>query len=314
MKKPSATPEPLRIRSVMVPLDGSPFAEQALPWAIAIARKARARLRLAMVHQSPSPPPPDEAARLLYTRLELALTKSQREYLRRTASRIKAQELIQTATSLLWGVPAPALGRFVGEVGVDLAIMTTHGRSGIQRAWLGSVADQLVRSLEIPMLLIRPEAGAAPVAGVEQILVPLDGSRRAEAVLPAALAMASIFDARLVLLQAVYPVMIMTDPATSYPMGYDEQLTASQRRGAQDYLDGVVEQLNAAGAKASGAAVLGGSPFDTIQAAAHEPATGLVALATHGYGGLRRMVLGSVADKLVRAGNLPVLVIRPRGR
>ena len=314
MKKPSATPEPLRIRSVMVPLDGSPFAEQALPWAIAIARKARARVRLAMVHQLPSPPPLDEATGRLYTKVELALRKSQREYLHRTASRIKAEEPIQTATAMLQGVPAPALGRYAGEVGVDLVIMTTHGRSGMQRAWLGSVADQLVRSLEIPMLLIRPKEGGAPTAGVEQILVPLDGSRRAEAVLPAALAMASIFGARLALLQAVYPVMIMTDPPTSFPTGFDEQLTAIQRREAQDYLDGLVEQLTGAGAQASGAAVLGGGAFDTIQAAAHERGTGMVALATHGRGGLRRMVLGSVADKLVRAGELPVLVIRPRGR
>jgi nucleotide-binding universal stress UspA family protein len=298
----------------MVPLDGSPFAEQALPWAIAIARKARARLRLAMVHQLPSPPPLDEATGRLYTKVELALRKSQREYLHRTASRIKAEEPIQTATAMLQGVPAPALGRYAGEVGVDLVIMTTHGRGGIQRAWLGSVADRLVRSLEIPMLLIRPKEGGASAAGVEQILVPLDGSRRAEAVLPAALAMASIFGARLALLQAVYPVMIMTDPPTSFPTGFDEQLTAIQRREAQDYLDGLVEQLTGAGAQASGAAVLGGGAFETIQAAARERGTDMVALATHGRGGLRRMVLGSVADKLVRGGELPVLVIRPRGR
>jgi nucleotide-binding universal stress UspA family protein len=68
------------------------------------------------------------------------------------------------------------------------------------------------------------------------------------------------------------------------------------------------------GVPASGAAVLGSSAFDTIQAAAQAPATGMVAIATHGRGGLRRLVLGSVADKLVRAGELPVLVTRPRGK
>jgi nucleotide-binding universal stress UspA family protein len=298
----------------MVPLDGSPFAEQALPWAVAIARKARARLRLAMVHQLPSPPPLDEATARLYTKVELTLRKSQREYLHRTASRIKAEEPIQTATAMLEGVPAPALAKYAGEVGVDLVIMTTYGRGGIQRAWLGSVADQLVRSLEIPMLLIRPREGGVPTTGVEQILVPLDGSRRAEAVLPAALAMASIFGARLALLQAVYPVMIMTDPPTSFPTGFDEELTAIRRREAQDYLDGIADQLTAAGVRAWGAAVLGGGAFDTIQAAAHEQGMGMVALATHGRGGLRRMVLGSIADKLVRAAELPVLVTRPRAR
>jgi nucleotide-binding universal stress UspA family protein len=83
---------------------------------------------------------------------------------------------------------------------------------------------------------------------------------------------------------------------------------------AQDYLDGVAEQLNAQGVPASGAAVLGGSVFAAIQDAARAPGTGMVALATHGRGGVRRLVLGSVADKLVRGGELPVLVSRSQRR
>ncbi len=315
MKKPSAVPEPMRIGSILVPLDGSPFAEQALPWAIAITRKARARLRVALVHQVPHPPPLDEASGRLYAKVELMLRKSQRDYLRGVSARIKGEQQIQVATAMLNGPPAPALRDYVRDVGVDLVVMTTHGRGGLQRAWLGSVADQLVRSLEIPLLLIRPQEGAAPaLPRVGEILVPLDGSRRAEAALPGAVAMASLLGARLALVQAVQPVMIATDPPTSFPMGFDEQLTTMQRGEAQDYLRGIAEQVTGLGVPASAAAVLGGSAFDTIQAAAHAPGTGMVALATHGRGGLRRLVLGSVADKLVRAGDHPVLVTRPRGR
>ena len=314
MKKPSPAPEPLRIRSILVPLDGSPFAEQALPWAIAIARKSRARLRLALAHQVPSPPPLDEASIRLYARIELTLRKSQREYLRGVAARIKGEQSIQVAMAMLDGPPAHALRDYVRDVGVDLLVMTTHGRGGIQRAWLGSVADQLVRSLEIPLLLIRPKEGAAAAARVEEILVPLDGSRRAEAALPAALSIASLLGARLALVQAVPPIVIVTDPPMPFPRGFDDELMALRRREAQDYLDGIAEQVTGLGVPASGAAVLGGSAFDTIQAAAHAPATGMVALATHGRSGLRRLVLGSVADKLVRAGELPVLVTRPRGK
>jgi nucleotide-binding universal stress UspA family protein len=215
---------------------------------------------------------------------------------------------------MLDGPPAHALRDYVRDVGVDLVVMTTHGRGGIQRAWLGSVADQLVRSLEIPLLLIRPKEGAAAAARVEEILVPLDGSRRAEAALPAALSIASLLGARLALVQAVPPIVIVTDPPMPFPRGFDDELMALRRREAQDYLDGIAEQVTGLGVPASGAAVLGGTAFDTIQAAAHAPATGMVALATHGRSGLRRLVLGSVADKLVRAGELPVLVTRPRGK
>ena len=314
MKKRSPALEPMRIRSVLVPLDGSPFAEQALPWAIAIARKARARLRLALVHQLPWPPPLDQASGRLYAQVELVLRKSQREYLRGVSARTKGEQQIQVATAMLDGSPAPALRDYIRDVGVDLVVMTTHGRGGIQRAWLGSVADQLVRSLETPLLLIRPKEGAAAAPRVKEILVPLDGSRRAEAALPAAVSLASLLGARLALVQAVQPLVIVTDPPMRFPRGFDEELTALRRREAQDYLDGIAEQVTGLGVPASGAAVLGAGAFDTIQAAAHAPATGMVALATHGRGGLRRLVLGSVADKLVRAGELPVLVTRPRGK
>ncbi len=103
--------EPLRVRSVLLPLDGSPLAEQALPWATAIARKSRARLRLALVHQTPAHRLCDESTARLYTRIELALRKSQRDYLRRVARRIKEEDEIQVVTATLSGPPAPTLRR-----------------------------------------------------------------------------------------------------------------------------------------------------------------------------------------------------------
>jgi nucleotide-binding universal stress UspA family protein len=307
----------MRIRSVLVPLDGSPFAEQALPWAAAIAGAARARLRLALVHQVPSPPPLDRATGALYAKIELALRKSQGDYLTRVAERIRAEHQVQVAKAILQGAPARALGEYVAEVGVDLVVMTTHGIGGIRRAWLGSVADRLVRSLEIPMLLIRPKEDAAisgKAPGVREILVALDGSRRSEAVLPAAAALAAMLGGKLVLIQMVRPVVLKTDPPLPFPTGYDDELTRLSREQAQDYLDDVAQQLNAQGVSTTGAAVLGGSAFDAIQDASRAPGTGLVALATHGRGGVRRLMLGSVADKLVRGGDLPVLITRPKGR
>jgi nucleotide-binding universal stress UspA family protein len=197
---------------VLVPLDGSPFAEQALPWAAAIARATPARLRLALVHQAPSPPPIDRATGGLYAKIELALRKSQDGYLATVAERMQKEHQVQVAKAILQGAPARALGEYVREVGVDLVVMTTHGVGGIRRAWLGSVADRLVRSLEIPMLLIRPREDAALSAKapeVREILVALDGSRRAEAVLPAAAALAGILGAKLVLIQMVRPVDVL---------------------------------------------------------------------------------------------------------
>jgi nucleotide-binding universal stress UspA family protein len=314
MRSPS--PELRRFRSILIPLDGSPFAEQAIPWATAIARKARARLRLALVHQMPPSPALDQSSARLYTRIELALRKSELEYLRRVATRIKEAGAIQLATATLAGAPAAALAEYVREVGVDLVVMTTHGRGGLQRAWLGSVADRLVRSLETPVLLVRPhqESAERSEPPLAEILVPLDGSRRAEAALPAALGVAALFDARLALIQVVEPVTVMADAPTVFPGAADEEFTSLRRREAQDYLDDVAERLSGSGVEARASAVLSASAFDGIQAAAKSPAVGMIALATQGHGGLRRLVLGSVADKLVRTGEVPVLVTRPRGK
>jgi len=305
-----------RFRSVLLPLDGSPFAEQAIPWAASIARKARGRLRLALVHQLPSSPPLDQSSARLYTKIEVAVRKAERQYLRGVAGRIRNGGAIQVATASLSGSPAGALADYVHEMGVDLMVMTTHGRGGLQRAWLGSVADRLVRTLEIPLLLIRPKEGGAdlPDPGVEEILVPLDGSRRAEAALPPALGMARLFGARLALVQAVEPVVTMAGTPMVLPPTLHEELTALKRGEAQDYLAGLAERIGELGVAARTSAVLSGSALAGIEAAARSPGVGMVALATHGRGGLRRLVLGSVTDKLVRTGALPVLVTRPRGK
>jgi nucleotide-binding universal stress UspA family protein len=202
-------------------------------------------------------------------------------------------------------------------MGPEIVVMTTHGAGGIRRAWLGSVADQLVRSLETPMLIVRPGEGdqaAAGVAALREILVALDGSKRAEAVLPPAATLAILLKAKLALVRVVHPVVPYTDPVRPFPVGFDEELTRLSRAEAQDYLDDVSEWLNATGVSASGAAVVGGSAFQAIQEAARAPGTGVIALATRGRGGLPRLLLGSVADKLVRGGELPVLVTRPKGK
>lgn len=306
---------PLRIRSVLLPLDGSPLAEQAIPWAAAIARRARVRLRLALVHQSPSPPPLDRSTVRLYNRIEVALRKSEREYLRRVAARIPEAGDLKVVTVTLTGKPAPALRTYAHNVGVDLVVMTTHGRGGWRREWIGSVADELVRSLEIPLVLIRASEGVPTrEPSLKEILVPLDGSRRAEAALPPALGLATLFGAAVSLVQAVEPVPVLVDVPLSFPPALDESLTAARREQAEDYLKDVVAQIAELGIATRSRAVLCASAIEGIRAASGAPGIGMIALATHGRGGLRRMVLGSVTDKLVRMGEHPVLVIRPRSR
>lgn len=307
--------KPQVFRSVLVPLDGSPFGEAALPWAVALAAAARARLRLVLVHQMPPAVWDKEAARL-FTQVELAVRRSERDYLRRLAAQARRERGIQVATAVLDGPVARTLADYVGDSGADLVVMSTHGRGPLRRAWLGSVADELLRTLQVPLLLARPTEGAAPPAppGSGDILVPLDGSALAEAALVPATGLARLLDASVTLLQIVPPVILATDPVAPFPQDYDEDLTTATRDAAQDYLDSVAQRLRDEGLRATAVAAIGGSPAETVLEQGRAPQIRMVVLATHGRSGLRRLVLGSVADKLVRGAERPVLVVRPAGK
>jgi nucleotide-binding universal stress UspA family protein len=303
-------------RSILVPLDGSPLAEQALPLAAYIAQQAGSKLRLVLVHQLPSAPV-DPLAAKLFASIELATRKSERGYLRDIQAKLREGGTRLSSAVTLTGKAGPELARYVRELGIDLVVMATHGRGGIRRAWLGSVADHLIRTLEVPVLLVRPQEGKpAPdrSLGAGQILVPLDGSPLAEQALDSAAALARIWDAEVTLLQVVRPVLLAADPALPLPSAYDEDLTASCRQQAQDYLDDIVQRMRGQGLRATGVAVVAWNAADAILDVARPERVSIVALATHGRGGLRRLVLGSVADKLVRGADVPLLVYRPAGR
>ena len=303
-------------RSILVPLDGSPLAEQALPLAAEIAQRSGAKLRLALVHELP-PPPFDSQAAKLFTSIEVASRKAERAYLRGVQARVRQGGTRLSSAVTLSGPVGPTLAKHVGELGIDLVVMATHGRGGLRRSWMGSVADHLIRHLQVPVLLVRsPEGQPTPqrAGGLGQIMVPLDGSPLAEEALDAAARIARLWDAELTLVQVVRPVLLSAEPAMPVPSAYDEEFTTMWRSQAQDYLDGVIERLQGEGLRASGVALIGWNATDSILDLARPERVGMVVIATHGRGGLRRFALGSVADKLVRSADVPVLVYRPSGR
>jgi nucleotide-binding universal stress UspA family protein len=302
------------LRTILVPLDGSPFAERALPSALALARRSRARLRVALVHHG-APPPVSSDALELYAEVEKVVLKSERAYLRQVVARLRKALGRPVRSAFLEGPVVRALGAHVAEVAADLIVMSTHGRGPFRRMWLGSVADRLIRTLEVPILLVRPaeegEPAPADASAIAQILVPLDGSPLAESALGPARRLATLLGAELVLIQVVAPVIVATDPPLPYPAGIEEELTRIRLDQAQDYLDDAVEQLREQGLTATGVAVAGIDVPATILQLARAPRVGLLALATHGRSGLSRMFLGSVTDKLIRGAEVPVLVCRP---
>jgi nucleotide-binding universal stress UspA family protein len=228
---------------------------------------------------------------------------------------------VAVSSALLEGTVAEALHGHTVAAHADLVVMTTHGRGPLARAWLGSVADVLIRHLQLPVLLVRPQEGAAepdqpPALG--HILIPLDGSPLAEQVLEPALALGSLTNARYTLLRVIPPLILGTYAPTYPPAGgYEdllERLEAAHRQDCQDaqaYLGRVAKDLRARGADVVTRVGVHDQPAVAILEEAKAHPDGVVALATHGRSGLPRLFLGSVADKVVRGSTGPVLIYRP---
>jgi nucleotide-binding universal stress UspA family protein len=298
-------------RSLLVPLDGSTFGEHALPLARGIARAAGAVLHLAHVHVITVPLSLD-AIPVFDERQDAQNRTDEGVYLAGLAQRLADNQQLHVSTTVLDGPIAEAIQSYANTCGADLLVLTTHGRGAFSRFWLGSVTDTLVRHVPLPMLLVRPhntppDLGQAPA--LKEILIPLDGSALAEQILPHALALGTLTNAAYTLLQVVEPT-IGGFGAELYGAMLDERALVEARTQSQDYLDQVATRLRAEGLRVR-TAVLLGLTAPSILEYAHRHAVDAVAVATHGRSGVRRLLLGSVADKLVRGAQLPVLLYHP---
>jgi nucleotide-binding universal stress UspA family protein len=298
-------------RAVLVPVDGSPFAEQALPLAVEVARRSTAILQLTRVHVPLMTYGAGLEVAALDPTLDRQVWEGEEAYLKALQKRIATEANLPVSSTLLTGGIAPAIEEQVRSTGADLVILTTHARGPVARFWLGSVADRLIRTLEIPVLLIPPGSDSKPAPEIRRILVPLDRSPLAESVLDVARGFGKPFGASYLLYHAIEPPVPIMDPMGAYAQPADESLTESMRAAGMHYLEGIAARLRDQGEQI--ATLVAEAPLAAqgiIDQAKAERAD-LIAIATHGSGGVSRMLLGSVADKVIRGSSVPVLVFRP---
>jgi nucleotide-binding universal stress UspA family protein len=298
-------------RAILVPLDGSAFSEQALPVALSIARRAGATVHLAQVHV-PRPAPVMNMHDSSGDAADTQARAADRAYLEQVAQRASAGSDRPLSVDLLDGPVAVVLCDYAQTNHIDLIVMSTHGRGALGRMWLGSVAAALVRQAPTPVLLVRPPKMPAspdhePV--FRRILVPLDGSPLAERALKQAVGLGALMQARYTLLQALDPLVVEhTQPP--YAAGLDRRLLAEVRASATDYLERIAARLRAQSLHVETKLVVGPPAF-AIRDYASEHDIDLIAMATHGQGGLSRLLLGSVTDAVVHAADVPILLYRP---
>jgi nucleotide-binding universal stress UspA family protein len=286
---------------ILVPLDGTPESNAALPIARTLASASQAQVTLLRVvadQRRHGDPDVAGAARAVLTEL---------------ASEV-AGAGIQVDAIVRAGEPADEIVKLVREQATGLIVMCTHGRAGLTRTVLGSTAEKVLTHCGVPLVLLRP--GGRPISTIRTLLVPFDGSPGGAVALGMAVQLARATGAAIRLFEVAIPI-----PAYMYgayglnsasfidPAWAEEAFTS-----ARAYVEGIAARLRGNGLVADGEAREASSPAAAIVSLADSTSTDLIVMSSHALTGPARALFGSVADAVVRTATCPVLVVhRPDG-
>lgn len=291
------------IRRILVPLDGSSLGDRAIPLAARIARVHGASLDLVTVFHGPTVLPPP-----MIMVGDPALAVEERATVERRLERVSAR--IARATPLtirhhiLEGGVVDELAGAVESLKPDLVVMSTHGRGGLTRAWLGSVAEGLLRRVHVPVLLNRGKLETSVQGDVTlpfaRVLVGLDGTPESEKVLDEVDALMGNAPYHVTLAHVISPSPVMLANLVDQP-AIDQVKTG--------YLEPLAERLRTSTRSMSVVSTSHNSAARALIELARDEDVDLIALRTHARHGIPRVVLGSVADKVIRMSHVPVLVL-----
>jgi nucleotide-binding universal stress UspA family protein len=306
-------------KRILVPLDGSELGELALPYAEELAEKLDSEIILLNVRSSGEDPGnPEHRAYISKT------VATVEQNMKKSGDAAPGQKL--KVTSAIIGSPglmthaAEEIVDYAEKEKISLIAMATHGRTGIKRWALGSTTDKVVRAAKCPVLLVRAHAAVPGKIKLNKLLVTLDGSQLSETVLPHAESLATKLKAKVILLHVVvppyhiYPVAEMAgyySGSAIIRVPYSDKELKPQKDSAQDYLRKVSAKLAGMGISVSTKMRVGPAADEIIELS-DELGVSLVAMSTCGESGFTRWEHGSVATKVLHAGNKPLLLIRER--
>jgi nucleotide-binding universal stress UspA family protein len=303
--------EEIMYTKILVPLDGSRTAEKVLPYARYIAAKFKIPVELLAVidiaefaaHIT------SEKTRFLDSMIEEGMCSSE-TYLRGIAASFGNSAAVTFKVEK--GRAEDVIVEFGEKDRAMLIAMATHGRSGLNRFLLGSVAEKVLRATANVLLLVRAtdEASSNGEISFKTIIVPLDGSELAEGVLPMAAGMAKKLRLEVLLFRAYHiPYNAYAANDGLYAVNYDDLIPAVCDE-ANDYLEKKAAELKKLGVANVSAVSKEGFAGDEILATGRKTPNALIAMCSHGRSGVRRWVLGSVTENVVRHGDNPILIFR----
>ena len=294
---------------MLIPLDGSKTAENVLPYGRILARTFQIPVELMEVLDIAGMA--SHVAAEKARRLDTVVTEGERsseQYLKKIASSFSG---VNVGCTVERGRPEDVIVEKAAADKTTLIAMATHGRSGMSRWLLGSIAEKVLRAATNPLLLVRAseEALTEGEAVLRSIIVPLDGSELEESVLPTAVKFARLFNVGMVLFRAYELPASAYYGRENYLPNYEE-LKNRVKEQAQDYLDKRIEAIKAEGVQRVSSVLIEGSGPNEIIDYARKTPNALITMCTHGRSGVKRWVLGSVTEKVVRHSGDPVLVMR----
>lgn len=279
--------------NILVPTDGSDCAQAAVGYAADLATHYDARVHALCVADS----------RTLENAPKYDQVKKEREELaERTCNDISVSG-VPVEQAVRTDIPHKAILRYVTEQDIDLIVMGTHGRTGVERYLLGSVTEKVVRLSDVPVLTVKAEDDGEVTCPYTDILVPTDGSEGAEAAIDPAVDIARTYDARLHALSVIDTMALGVDVRS-------RTILEALEESAQSAVETIEEHATQASVSAIETAIEHGNPYRGIHSYVEEHDIDLVVMGTHGRSGIERYLLGSVAEKTVRTSPVPVMTVR----
>ena len=299
---------------ILVPLDGSSLAEQALSCAVMLGRGLSVELVLFRAVSAAS----DARQYLGGAALKAGdllerLDAEAEEYLGEVVDRVQ-QAGLNARHVVQHGPAAEAIVEYAEQMDIWQIVMATHGYSGIKRWTHGSVAERVLLAATVPVLMVRAQEVEAEASQklvlCRRILVPLDGSVMAEQVLPPATSVAKAVGAKVFVFQVAVDQPAFMFGSDWFFLPAEGEFEEEERK-ALAYLERVADSLREQGVKVF-TGIQTGPVADSIVEFAEDNKVDLIGMCTHGRTGLARWAMGSVADRVLRAGGVPILLVRAK--
>jgi nucleotide-binding universal stress UspA family protein len=293
-------------KTILVPLDGSRLAEVVLPHAKALAYAFDANLTLVRVVESPG-----DGDTQPVDPLQWQISKREVEaYLEETAGALRNSGL-KVDSLILEGEPAGQIVEYADNKEIDLILLSSHGRSGLSRWNISSITRKIIQNAKRSTMIVR--AYESPETSLEdfhykRLLVPLDGSVRAEYALPIANSIARHHDSEILWAHVVYkPEMPRRKPLSDEDIQLIDRFIERNRQEARLYLDQIKCQMDI---ECETRLIISENVENTIHELVETEQIDLVVVSAHGYSGNRRHPFGNVTTNFIEYGSFPLLIVQ----